>query len=106
MINIQILEENDVILADDWVRPLTPESDGYADGPYVNGRSCYGGALLNHFRWVKFTDRFGECWVGKTLKELNKGMTTCHYILARGDVPKHHTASFKWVDGNKEWMFH
>lgn len=92
-IMLQLLTEEDRLQPDDWVRPLEAAPDSLGGEARINSFSTYGGSPLNHLKWVRAGDVFGERWLGLTLKELDEqherfgGFT---YEVVRGDLPAAH----------------
>lgn len=89
MITIQLLEDNDVIQADDLVRQLSLMYSGQSD--YLETISTYGGGPVNRLGWIpaKYTCPF---WVGKTVGEFTQrmGRFGSDYEFVRGKVPNTH----------------
>lgn len=96
MISVGILERDDVIREDDWVRYLDIEYAGQSDT--VATRSCYGGSPMNFFRWLRVKDAMMYHFIGKTvgyvqdrLDEMDKAHNSyARYEFARGEVPTSH----------------
>jgi hypothetical protein len=89
MITIQMLEDQDVIQADDLVRQLSLMYEGQSD--YLMTTSTYGGGPINRLKWVqaKYNCPF---WVGKTVGTFNEKMERfgSGYEFIRGVVPAAH----------------
>ena len=88
MIKVSILEEDDIIYAEDWCRPLQIVSMNGGHSDYYSFRSCYSGTPENNAEWVKVKHVIGSCWFGKKVKELNRD--GARYEFLRGDVPISH----------------
>lgn len=88
---VYMLDGDDKISKDDWVRSLTFDGD-------ANGYSCYSGLPTNNTRWLKVSDIFGPHVIGKTVDELHKGLEKLyhsennarHYEFLRGLLPDGH----------------
>lgn len=89
MITIQMLEDQDVIQADDLVRQLSLMYEGQSD--YLMTTSTYGGGAINRLKWIpaKYNCPF---WVGKTVGTFNEKMERfgSGYEFIRGAVPSDH----------------
>lgn len=94
MIEVYLLEHDDHVFADDWVRPLVMVS-GY-DGLTVETRSYLSGRPENNVRWVRVRDVFGKHVFGLTVAELHKKFKDfgVQYEFMRGEIPDSH--KFKW----------
>lgn len=89
MINLQLLEANDFVEAEDWCRPLsiTSMSGGHSD--YYSFKSQYTGAPENNVKWVKVKYILGKGWHGQTVREIDKGLGKyVKYEFVRGSIPK------------------
>lgn len=64
---LEFLEDQDILLATDWVRPLVPAPDSST----VNSFSTYGGTPVNNLGWVLAIDYFGERWIGETIQSIH-----------------------------------
>lgn len=93
-ISVLILGPDDVLQADDWVRPLVPTCGEFmGNEPPINSFSTYGGTPQNHLRWVAAQDVIGKCWMGKALRDINKAWDKTggfNYEVVRGPVPMNH----------------
>lgn len=87
MRTIGMLEQDDLILADDWVRPLVFHSAMTQGEIVANSRNTYSGQPVNHPKWVRVRMIFGSCWFGKKVRELDPNQ---EYEFIRGDVPERH----------------
>jgi hypothetical protein len=95
MISVQILEDDDVILADDLVRQLSLTYTGQSD--YLATTATYGGGPINRLGWIR-ADVVCPFWVGKAVGKFRKAMLgrdrhACeisNYEFVRGPVPKSH----------------
>ena len=88
MITIQILEDNDIVNADDWCRPLEIESMSGGMSDHFSFRSVYSGTPCNNAKWVRVRDVFGKCWFGSKVGEFwKKGF---EYEFIRGKIPEEH----------------
>ncbi len=95
MINIGLLEDQDVIKAEDLVRQLSLIYDGQSD--YLATNATYGGSPMNRLGWIP-AKMFCPAWVGKKVSEFRKAMMgrdrheveMSDYEFVRGEVPKNH----------------
>ena len=89
MLNVQILEPHDVMMADDLVRQLAVVFDGQSDG--FMETSTYGGYRINRMGWIKVSEML-PAWVGRTMDDYNSsGVTRLgQFEVIRGDVPDGH----------------
>lgn len=79
MISFQLLESNDIIDKNDWVRRLyIPINDGW--GPENPVDKAIG--------WLQAKYVFGACWSGCTVGEIAERLRP--YEFVRGDMPKSH----------------
>lgn len=95
---IQLLGPDDVLHKDDWVRPLIPAAgSSHGDDPGINSFSPFAGLPQNHFKWVKARDALGECWMGRTLREIDREMGEGDHAfeVVRGDLPKTHVWNWR-----------
>lgn len=91
MRTVNILEDNDVIEINDYVRPLS-----FSGTP--NSYSQYTGRPDNNTRWVKVLEVFGEWVIGITIGELYKSSEDAYhtenaikrYEFIRGHIPETH----------------
>jgi hypothetical protein len=83
--NIFLLEDDDVPLETDWMRPLwlSYQPDGFSEN------SECGGGPLNNFKWARVSETIGECWYGRTVYNLQKILAK-RYEFVRGEVPDEH----------------
>lgn len=90
MININILEKDDVLEADDWCRPLqlAAMSGGHSDD--YSFKSMYTGRPENNVKWCKVKHIF-PAWVGKTVKQTLSRPIIGQYEFVRGKIPTQHT---------------
>lgn len=96
MINVVILERDDVIWEDDWVRYLDIEYVGQSDT--VMTRSTYGGSPINFFRWATVKDAQMFHYIGKTVGYVEDALERmkkphqpiARYEFVRGPVPADH----------------
>ena len=84
---IMLLEAEDILHADDWVRPIVFHASHAQGEIKVNTTSAYGGGPLNHPKWVRAKRLFGPCWLGKKIGSLSM---CSQYEFVRGDIPDHH----------------
>jgi hypothetical protein len=90
MISLQLLEEDDIIQANDWCRPMSIQPvDPWSDT--IVFTNTYGGNTVNNVKWLTAT----QCcpfWIGKKLKDFNDGMesTGTWYEFVRGNIPNNH----------------
>jgi hypothetical protein len=97
MISIGILERDDVIRGDDWVRYMEIEYVGQSDT--VMTRSTYGGSPLNFFRWMTVKDAQMFHFIGKKLGYVEDWLDSierpsqpvARWEFARGPIPESHT---------------
>jgi hypothetical protein len=97
MITVKILEDDDIIYAEDWCRPLQIVSMSGGHSDHYSFKSCYTGAPENNAKWVKVKDAVGDCWFGKTVKKYHKAMNKfgLQWEFMRGDIPKSHRLNMK-----------
>lgn len=101
MRTIQLLEPDDTITADCFVRQLSLVFDGQSD--YLSTKSTYGGSPLNRLGWIPARE-FCPAWVGKTVGEFLKAMNPdhrhasekCGYEFVVGDLPRSHIEPKDW----------
>lgn len=88
MIQVQILEDTDVVLATDLCRPLqlVTMSGGHSD--YYSFESAYSGTPENHVKWCRVEQVFGPIWFNKPVNALNK--ISVPYEFMRGQPPEKH----------------
>lgn len=94
MIQISILEDDDIILACDYCRPL---SISY-DGDCVFTKATYSGTPINNMKWVEVRYVLGPCWYGKPVNKYNihpNNPFNTKYEFARGFLPKEHLLNVK-----------
>lgn len=86
---VQILEADDLITKDCWMRPLRLEtmSGGMSDS--MSFKSCYSGTPENNVKWVRVIDQIGPRWIGKEVREFNGPFNTPYEFII-GDPPKSH----------------
>lgn len=97
MITVKILEDDDVIYAEDWCRPLQIVSMSGGSSDHYSFKSQYTGCPENNVEWVKVKDVIGSCWFGKTVLQFHKDLEkfNSRYEFVRGDVPKSHQLNMK-----------
>ena len=84
-----ILNDDDVIQAGDFARPLDLVYDGLSD--YLPLTNTYSGDPENHTRWCQIERLSLERWIGNTVKELNDAMWRfIKYEFCRGDLGPGH----------------
>lgn len=96
MITIQILEPEDILLPNDWVRYMEIQYIGQSD--YVQTRNPYGGTPINFFGWLPVNQILGSCWLNRPLGDFlraNERLDKPHQPIAalefaRGPIPKEH----------------
>jgi len=93
MKTVNILEDHDAVLADDWCRPLALVSMSGGMSDSYSFHCQYSGRPENNVQWAKVSWIFGECWFGKTVKELNGKWTP--YEFMRGDIQESHIVNYK-----------
>jgi hypothetical protein len=90
MITVQLLEDNDIIQATDWCRPMVIQPvNPWSDT--VVFTNTYGGGPINNVKWLT-AKQCCPYWIGKKLKDFNDGMgrTGTWYEFIRGDIPEKH----------------
>lgn len=85
MFTVSILEDDDVITEDCFVRPLQFTQEGWSD--YIATTATYGGAPINRLTWTPVT-RTHPFWVGKTVKAYRKHLLCGSEIFCRGTLPR------------------
>jgi len=98
---IQLLEPDDTITADCFVRQLSLVFDGQSD--YLPTKSTYSGFPLNRLGWIPASE-YCPAWIGKTVGEFNKAMNKphrhasekCGYEFVVGDLPRSHIEPKDW----------
>lgn len=96
MISVGILERDDVIREDDWVRYLDIEYIGQSDT--VMTRSTYGGSPINFFRWMTVKEARMYHFIGKTVGYVQQWLDSiekphqpvARWEFVRGPVPHNH----------------
>jgi hypothetical protein len=88
LIAVNILEEDDIIQADDWCRPLNIISMSGGHSDHYSFKSCYTGSPENNVEWVQVKHVIGKCWIGTTIKDFTRAVT--RYEFLRGTPPKKH----------------
>lgn len=87
MITIQLLEDNDVVLATDLCRPLLLETMSGGHSDYYSFESEYSGAPINNVKWTYVYQVFGTIWFNKKVIEFN---TMTPYEFMRGNITDSH----------------
>lgn len=90
MITIQLLENNDIIQATDWCRPMVIQPiNPWSDT--ISFSNTYSGNPENNVRWLT-AQQCCPYWIGKKVSEFNTGMkrTGSWYEFIRGDLPSKH----------------
>lgn len=90
MIKIGLLEDNDIIKANDYTRQLDFLQEGWSDQLLTNAN--YSGQPINRLGWIR-ADIVCPFWVGKTVKSFNTA-STIRYEFIRGNVPDEHKEKF------------
>jgi hypothetical protein len=98
MKNIFILEPEDIINPEDWVRPLYFPQSTYGDQIFINSINEYSGTPEGNIKWIKVKDFMGDFWYGKTIKEFHDGYSKAYnielrfskYEFIRGEIPDDH----------------
>lgn len=80
---IDLLDKDDVIQPNDYVRQLNLSYNGQSD--YLQTTSTYGGCPINRLKWIP-AKYMCPAYVGKTVKEFNNGQ----FEFIRGKVPEEH----------------
>lgn len=93
VVQINLLEPNDTILATDYARQLHLQYDGSSD--IIQTIACYSGARINRMGWMTAKE-VCPYWVGKSVGEFNAAMKNIsgrsgeEYEFVRGDLPPDH----------------
>jgi hypothetical protein len=87
MRTIEMLDLDDTLQEDDWVRPIVFLPFSTQGEIAVNSTSCYSGRPINHPKWIRARRIFGECWFGKKIRKVDSKQ---EYEFIRGDVPSAH----------------
>lgn len=101
MILINILEPDDVITKECWIRPLKlmTMSGGMSDS--MSFKSQYSGVPENNVKWVRAVDQLGPQWIGKTVKDFNH--FNFPYEFAIGNIPKSHQLNMRGYSSYKDY---
>lgn len=87
MKSIQILEDADAVNPEDWCRPLSLSTMSRCSDSY-SFKDCYTGTPENNVKWVKVKYILGNCWHGKSVKEIDQGLGKfVKYEFIRGSIP-------------------
>lgn len=86
MITISMLEDDDVIKADDWCRPLRLWGN---DTGEVQPPNEYKGRTTNNVKWCK-ADIMMPIWVGRRVIEYHEAIKYIKYEFIRGNIPENH----------------
>lgn len=113
MISLQLLELDDPVDPDDWVRPLDMGYNQFGDHTEPHSFNMYGGSPQNNIKWIKVRDTFGECHWGKTVREIhalfdkmvNWQNQMLRYEFVRGDVPKSHIWDWRKTKKEQDRLF-
>lgn len=89
MKQVYLLEAHDIVLADDWIRPLIFVSSDLGNPIGADSLSPYGGSPVNNVHWVRVRDCIGKCHWGSSLGELNAALHL-RYEVMRGEPPEGH----------------
>ncbi len=81
---VQILEDNDTVLPTDLCRPLTL-TYASAQSDYAPTRAGYSGRIINNLHWMTVSKTFGECWHGKTVKQICNPVIGPYEFMREGD---------------------
>jgi hypothetical protein len=90
MITIQLLEDNDIIQATDWCRPMVIQTiSNWSDT--ISFTNTYSGDPENNVKWLT-AEQCCPAWVGKRLKDFNDGMERLGvwHEFIRGNLPVKH----------------
>lgn len=91
MRTVQILEGNDCVQPDDWMRPLCIISMGGGHSDYYDFTPTE-----NNAKWQRVKYILGKPWHGCTVQEIDKEFKEFnHYEFVRGDIPSSHRESTK-----------
>jgi len=108
MKTLQLLELDDAIHPDDWIRPLTQEHNQFGDTVAMHSFNMYGGTPQNNIKWIRVRDFFGKCHWGKTLGQINSLFDNSpnwqnqmlRYEVVRGDMPTNHVWDWRKAKQN------
>lgn len=96
MITIQILEDKDIMLPEDWCRPLQliSMSGGMSDS--YSFASQYSGRPENNVKWCKVKYTIGKVWYNREIGDFIAAMKELRtYEFVRGDIPHSHQLNMK-----------
>lgn len=85
MFNITILEEEDIITEDCFVRPLEIFYDNGYGSDYTGQECMYTGSPQNRFTWTEII-RVAPFWIGRTVSEYNEVLHKS--VFCKGLLPK------------------
>ena len=85
MFTVSILEDDDIITEDCFVRPLQFTQEGWSD--YIATIATYGGAPINRLTWTPVV-RTHPFWVGKTVGAYRKHLLCGGEIFCKGKLPR------------------
>ena len=94
MITVNILQDNDTILPDDWCRPLLLNTEMGGMSDFMSHVSMYSGSPKNNVKWVKVKCIYGPCWLGRAYGELNDTNVPMEFV--RGDIPDSHKLNMSY----------
>jgi len=86
MISIQLLEKDDIVRKDDWIRPLQFRGSDFGDIAICKF-STWGGRPQDFHKWIRVQDALGDLWLNKSVKYIHKKLNM-EYEFVRGDIPK------------------
>ena len=95
MKNIFILEPEDIIDPEDWIRPLYFPQIHDDNRVQINYFNEYGGTPSGNIKWIRVKDLLGDFWYGKTIKEFHDSYSKCYntelrrskFEFIRGEIP-------------------
>ena len=104
MKQVNILEDDDVVLGDDWCRPLQIVSMGGGMSDDYSFTCCYTGKPENNAKWVQVGRLYDmeDLWKDSTVKVLNSINEGYMQEFVRGDIPKQHIAPFTLSEFRRE----
>jgi hypothetical protein len=96
---IVILEEDEIITADLYIRPLMFLDNDMGDRLYQT-KNAYSGRPINNFKWTEVLNVLGDFWLGKTIEEFNQSNSfeSPKYEFAYGKIPKSHILDLKEIE--------
>ena len=86
MKTIRILEDHDMVRADDWCRPLYITFDGQTDAIILKSHYCE--TPVNNLRWIKVREIYGSTYYNQRVCDLNANTSPMEFV--RGVIPLSH----------------